>query len=55
MSHEVKIGYKDVFAKQFIDARNIADKYDFDYNHCWVSNNSEKKRLIIKKVGNYHM
>jgi hypothetical protein len=55
MYNKVKIGHEDVFIKHITDALNIPTKYHFDYIQHWVSNNSETKRVAIRKFKAYLM
>jgi hypothetical protein len=47
---KVRIGCEDVFIAHAIDANNIPEKYHFDFNHKWVANNSDTKRITVRKI-----
>jgi hypothetical protein len=42
---KVRVGYEDAFIAHATNADNISEKYHFNFNHIWVDNNSDIKRI----------
>jgi hypothetical protein len=47
---KVRIGHEDVFIAQVTNSDNIPEKYHFDFNHKWIANSSDKKRMTVRKI-----
>ncbi len=52
---KVRLRYDDVFIAHVTDADNIPEKYHFDFNHKQVANNSDTKRIAVRKIIAYPM
>jgi hypothetical protein len=52
---KVRIGHEDVFITHITDADNISEKYHFDFNHKWVANKNDTKRITVRKIKAYPM
>jgi hypothetical protein len=51
----MRVGHGDAFVAHVIDADNIPEKSHFDFNFKWVDNNSDKKRIAVRKKKVYPM
>jgi hypothetical protein len=45
MSNKDRVGHEKVFLVWITNIDGIPKKYSFDYNHGWMYNNSETKRI----------
>jgi hypothetical protein len=50
---KIRVGYKDGFIDHVTNADNISEKYHFDFNRKWVVNNSDTKRIAVRKIKVY--
>jgi hypothetical protein len=52
---KVRIGHEDVFIAHVMNSDNILEKYHFDFNHKWIANSSDKKRIAVRKIKAFPM
>jgi hypothetical protein len=52
---KVRVGHENVFIAHVTNADYIPEKYHFDFNHKWVANNNDTKRIAVRKIKAYPM
>jgi uncharacterized sporulation protein YeaH/YhbH (DUF444 family) len=52
---QVRRRHEDIFIAHVTNADNISKKYHFGFNHKWGTNNSDAKRITVRKIKDYPM
>jgi hypothetical protein len=52
---KVRIGHEDVFIPHVTNSDPIPEKYHFNFNHLWIANSSDTKRIAVRKIKAYPM
>jgi hypothetical protein len=52
---QVRIGHEEVLIAQVKNADKISEKYHFNFNHKWVINNSDTKKIAIRKKQSFYI
>jgi hypothetical protein len=47
---KVRVDHEDVFIQNIGSYEEIPERYHFDFNSNWVSNNSQTKKIAIRKI-----
>jgi hypothetical protein len=52
---KIRVGNENEFIAHITNTDNISEKYHFNFNHKWVTNNSDIKRIEVRTIKVYPM